>query len=106
MYREALPLQAAAQVTPCALIGYARGLGWQPVQKGKRPEIAVFHRPDSRLHQIIIPIDPTLADFGEAVTEVVRTLAEFEKRPAREVLEHLLLSPTNGVPCREESSGP
>jgi hypothetical protein len=104
MSREPLPLEAARLVTPRALTGYARGLGWQPVPNGRRSDIAVFHRPDSRLHQIIIPTDPTLDDFGEAVIEAVRKLAEFEHRSARAVLEHLLLPPADMVRFREVSA--
>ena len=103
MSRETLPVDVAQQVTPRALIGYAQGLGWQAVPNGRRPEIAVYHRPDSRLHQVIIPTDPTLEDYGEAVTEAVRRLAEFEKRPAREVLDHLLLPPADVLGFREIS---
>ena len=103
MSREPLPLAAARQVTPRALTGYVQGLGWQQLPNGKRPEIAIFHRPDSRLHQVIIPTDPTLADFGEAVVDAVQKLAEFERRPAREVLEHLLLPPADLLRFREVS---
>jgi len=103
MSRELLPLDAARQVTPRALTGYAQGLGWQPLPNGNRPEIVVYHRPDSRLHQVIIPTDSTLTDFGEAVVDVVRKLAEFEKRPAGEVLEHLLLPPADVLRFREIS---
>jgi len=95
MSREHLSLEAARLVTPRALIGYAHGLGWQPVPNGKRPEIAVFHRPDSRLHQLIVPTDPTLDDFGEAVIDAVHKLAAFEKRPPGEILTHLLLPPAD-----------
>ena len=103
MVREPLPLDAARQVTPRALVGYAQGLGWQRVANGKRPEIAVFHRPGSPLHQVVIPTDPTFADFDEAVAEAVRKLADSEKRPAREVLEHLLLPPADVLRFREAS---
>lgn len=103
MSRESLPLETARLVPPRALIGYAQGLGWQPVLNGKRTDIAVFHRPDSRLHQVIVPTDTSLADFGEAVLEAVRKLAEFEKRPAGEVLEHLLLPPADVLRFREFS---
>jgi hypothetical protein len=65
MPREFLPVDAAQQVSPRALMSYAQGLGWQAMPNGRRPEIAVYHRPDSRLHQVIIPTDPTLADYGD-----------------------------------------
>ncbi len=106
MSHEPLPVETARLVTPRALTGYAQGLGWQPVRlpSTKRPEIAVFHRPDSRLHQIIVPTDPTLDDYGEAVIDAVCKLAEFEKRPASEILTHLLLPPADLI--RLQETGP
>jgi hypothetical protein len=104
--REPIPVETARLVTPRAMIGYAQGLGWQPGPNGKRSDIAVFHRPDSRLHQVIIPTDPTLADFSEAVIEVVGKLADFEKRPASAVLEHLLLPPADLLSYREGAPTP
>lgn len=103
MLREPLSIAAARQVTPRSLVGYAQGLGWQAVPNGRRTDIVVYHRPDSRLHQVIIPTDTTLADYGEAVSEAVRKLAEFEERPAGEVLEHLLLPPADVLGFREVS---
>lgn len=103
MSREPMLLDTARQVTPRALMGYAQGLGWQSVPNNRRPEIAVFHRPDSKLHQIIIPTDSNLADYGEAVLEAVSKLAAFEQRPVQEVLEHLLLPPADLLQFREVS---
>jgi hypothetical protein len=103
MFNDPLPLDAARRVSPRALQGYTRGLGWQPVPNGKRPEIAIFQRPDSPLHQVTVPTDETLSDYAEAVAEAVRKLAEFENRPASEVLEHLLLPPADVLRFREVS---
>ena len=103
MLRETLQLDAARRVSPRALQGYAQGLGWQIVSNGKRNDIALLHRPDSRLHQIAIPLDETLSDYSEAVVEAVQKLAEFEKRPAREVLDQLLLPPADMLQFRETS---
>lgn len=93
----------ADKVSPRALIGYATGLGWKPVANGKRSDIAIYHRPDSRLHQIVIPIDESLKDFGEAVAEAVLKLAEHERRPPQEILDHLLLPPADLLQFREVS---
>ena len=100
---ENLSLEVARMVTPRALLGYVQGLGWQRVENGKRSNIAVFHRPDSRLYQVIIPTDPNLDDFAEAVVEAVRKLAEFEQLPAPAVLDHLLLPPADILRFREVS---
>ncbi|MGL4553111.1 MAG: hypothetical protein ACRC33_18250 [Gemmataceae bacterium] len=98
-----LSLDAARQVSPRALASYAHGLGWVEVPNGKRPGVAVFHRPDSRLHQVIVPTDLTWADYDEVVAEAVRKFADFERRPATEVLEHLLLPPADLLRFREVS---
>lgn len=103
MSREPMLLDTVRQVTPRALIGYAQGLGWQLMPNNRRAEVAVFHRPDSRLHQIIIPTDPTLDDYGETVLEAASKLAAFEQRPVQEVLEHLLLPPADVLQFREVS---
>ncbi len=103
MFREILPLDATGRVSPRSLEGYTKGLGWQPALNGKRRDIAILHRPDSQLHQVAIPLDQSLNDYSEAVAEAIRKLAEFESRPAREVLEHLLLPPADILQFREKS---
>lgn len=103
MIREFLPIDETGRVSPRALQGYAKGLGWQPVSNGRRGDIALLHRPDSKLHQVAIPLDDSLSDYNEAVAEAIQRLAEFEKRPAREVLDHLLLPPADILQFREKS---
>ena len=66
-------------------------------------DIAVYHRPDSKAHQIIVPLDEKFDDYADRVVEAIRHLAEFEKRPANEVLNHLLLSPADLLFFREVS---
>ncbi len=102
MRRELLPLELTRQVTPRALKGYAAGLDWKLVE-GVNGDVAVYHRPDARVHQVIIPVDTTLSDYDEAVAEAVYKLADYEHRPAREVLEHLLLPPADLLGFREAS---
>jgi hypothetical protein len=102
MRREMLPPNLTRQVTPRALKNYAVSLDWKPVE-GVNGDVAVYHRPDSLAHQVIVPEDTTFADYDEAVAEAVRKLAEFERRPANEVLEHLLLPPADVLRFREVS---
>ena len=102
MRSEPLPRELTRQVMPRALKGYAVGLDWKLVE-GINGDVAVYHRPDSRAHQVIVPIDTTLADYDEAVAEAIRKLADYERRPAREVLEHLLMPPADLLGFREVS---
>src|SRR3954447_6375650 len=94
MSREPLPLGLARQVTPGALKSYAVGSNWELVE-GINGTITVYQRPDSRAHQVIIPVDETLSDYDEAVAEAVRKLAEYEKRSAHDLLQQLLLPPAD-----------
>ena len=103
MTSDARLLESAVRVSPRALLGYAEGIGWRRVANRRPSEVAVLHRPDSTLHQIIIPTDPGLADYAEAARDAVERLAAFEKRPANEVLEHLLLPPADMLRFREVS---
>jgi hypothetical protein len=102
MAREPLPLDLARQVTPRALTTYAAALGWQHVERANGT-MAIYHRPGSPAHQVLIPVDEGLTDYGEMVAEATRKLAEFETRPARELLEHLLLPPADVLRFREVS---
>jgi hypothetical protein len=81
-------------VTPRAMKNYALALGWNLIGN-VNGTIAVFRDPRSDAHQLIIPLEPSYDDYGETVEKAVLKLAEFEGRPADEVLNHLLLPPAD-----------
>src|SRR5438552_10964142 len=103
MRREEISPRLASQIKPRALCVYAEGVGWLPVTTSKPNGVAIFHRPESQTRQLLVPLDEQFDDYGEAVAEAVRRLAEFENRPAHEVLEHLLLPPAAVLRFREAS---
>ncbi len=100
MKPDSQTLDLAHLVTPPALRAYAAALGWQPVNN-RRPNVAVFHRPDSTLHQVLVPLDEGFTDYAEMVAEAVRRLAEYENRSLREVLERLVLPPSDILEIRD-----
>jgi hypothetical protein len=102
MKNEVLPLDLARQVTPRSLTNYVSALNWPRVE-GINGHISVFHRPDSPLHQVVIPLDESFSDYPESVTEAIYKLADYENRSAQEVLEHLLLPPADMLTFREVS---
>ncbi len=102
MSREVILEDLARLVSPRALKMYAEGLGWKPVA-GVNGDIALFHRPDSDLHQVVVPLDEKFDDYADRVTEAIARLAEFERRPAVEVLDHLLLPPADVLRFRNVS---
>lgn len=102
MLRNGLPLEATRLVTPRAVRGYAEGLGWQRIHE-INGGIAVYRNPRESLRQLIVPLDEEFDDYPERVAEAVQRLAEFEGRPAREVLDHLLLPPADVIRIRERS---
>ena len=63
--------------------------------RGVNGKIAVYKNPDSPLRQLIVPLDEQFDDYGVRTAEAIQRLAEFEKRPAKEILNHLLLPPAD-----------
>jgi hypothetical protein len=94
MWREELPISLTRFVTPRAVRIYAEGLGWRRVE-GVNGKIAVYSNANDPLHQLIVPLDERLDDYGDRTAEAIHRLAEFEQRPAHELLNHLLLSPAD-----------
>ncbi|MGA2704275.1 MAG: hypothetical protein ABSH35_24655 [Isosphaeraceae bacterium] len=103
MWPDQLPDSLTRLVTPRAVRVYAEGLGWQRVE-GVNGKIAVYKNPDSPLRQLIVPLDEQFDDYGVRTAEAIQRLAEFEKRPAKEILNHLLLPPADLLFLREVSS--
>ena len=104
MKADPLPLEITNLVTPRAIRNYAAALGWKQVT-GINGSITVFHRPDSDLHQLIVPLDEAFDDYGESVAEAIGKLAAFEHRPPIEVLNHVLLPPSDVFRFSETGPG-
>src|SRR5438552_1675294 len=102
MWRNDLPGELTRLVTPRSVRAYAEGLGWQPVE-GINGKIAVYRNPVDPLRQLIVPLDEQYDDYSDRIAEAIRRLAEFENRPAREILNHLLLPPADVLRFREAS---
>jgi hypothetical protein len=103
MWRDDLPVEMTRLVTPRAVCAYAEGLGWQKVD-GVNGKIAVYVNPKAPLRQLIVPLDEGFDDYPDRTAEAVRRLAEFENRPPREILNHLLLPPADVLRFREVSA--
>ena len=82
-------LEKARLVTPDAAKNYVMVLGWKLVFH-QLEEIAVYQNPTFSLRQITVPLDQKLDDYGERMVEAIEKMAEFERRPAIEVLVRLL----------------
>ena len=104
MKADALLPEMTKLVTPRAIRNYAAALGWLQVL-GINGSISVYHRPDSDLHQLIVPLDESFDDYGESVAEAIRKLAAFEHRPPIEVLNHILLPPSDVFRFSETGPG-
>ena len=89
-----LPNDLVSLLSPVRVQEYVRAAGWihQPALNGKS---AVYERPESRREQIIIPLSRDLADFTPRMAEAVAHVAVWEKRPARQLLDELLLPPAD-----------
>lgn len=100
---RALPEVLVAPLDPVRVQEYVRASGWahNPSANGKS---AVYERPESGREQIIIPLSRELRDFAPRMAEAIAYLAQWEKRPALQVLRDLLLPPADVL--RFAESGP
>lgn len=80
----------AGQVSPQNARLYALAHGWQRLI-GVDGGLALFNNPKEDLDQLLIPLQPTAPDYARRILDVAANLAEFEKRPAEEILTDLLL---------------
>jgi hypothetical protein len=102
VWRDELPAELTRLVTPRAVRAYAEGLGWQRVE-GVNGKLAVYRNPEAPLRQLLLPLDEQFDDYAERTAEAIRRLAEFEKRPPREILSQLLLPLADVLRFREVS---
>jgi hypothetical protein len=103
---EPLPEELTRQVPPATMQQYVRGLGWPQVAGIESPRIAVYHHPNDPQHQIILPADQGLVDYGEALARAICRLADFAHRLPRELLDQLLLAPADLLRFEPAHSGP
>lgn len=95
MSYKGLPEHLVARIGSVDARQYATASGWQRVGGVQRSRIAIFKYPGSDLDQLLIPLDNGIADYPRRMAEVVTTLAEKEERPAGEILDDLLLPPSD-----------
>ncbi len=65
-------------------------INWQR-REGVNGGLAVFHRGDGGLDQLLVPLNSGVPDYGRRIAEVAQNLSAIEKRPVDEVLSDLLL---------------
>ena len=104
MSYKGLPGKLVGQVSSIDARGYALASGWQRLP-GVNGRVAVYTHPSSDLDQLIIPLDPATSDYPERMAEVVFNLAEKEKRSASEILDDLLLPPSDVLRFRIDDPG-
>ena len=94
MSYKGLPEQLVARINPVDARAYALASGWQRRQtvNGK---VAIYSHPSSDLDQLLIPLDSAISDYATRMAEVIANLAETENRPAFEVLNDLLVPPSD-----------
>ena len=89
MSNEALPKDILQLIKPQQVRGYAIAKGWQRVPN-VNGEIALFNHPGAKWDQLIVPMDESIDDYSKRLRDVVEILAQFESRPATQVLNDLL----------------
>jgi hypothetical protein len=95
MPRNNLPLELLARLDPVQVKDYAKATGWVREARLGNGLTAVYAHPSSDLDQIIVPLNRGGHGFAPAMGDVVNILAEKENRPALEILNDLLLPPSD-----------
>jgi hypothetical protein len=103
MSNRGLPESLVASIDPHDARAYATASGWTRVP-GVNGKLAVYSHAKSDLDQLLIPLDTALSDYSKLMAEVVLNLAEDEGRPATEVLNDLLLPPSDVLRFRLDES--
>jgi hypothetical protein len=86
---DALPREILRLVNPQQVRAYALAKGWLRVP-GVNGDIALFNHPRAQWDQLLVPMDERFDDYDQRISDVIRTLAGFESRPATEVLNDVL----------------
>jgi hypothetical protein len=87
-----LPEDLLLQVNPFEVRRYAVAEGWQR-SEGDNGVIALYQHPESDLDQLIVPLDPSMDDYGRSMADVIARLAERSGLSPIQILEDLLNSP-------------
>jgi hypothetical protein len=101
--RDTLPPEAVERVDPTRVQEYLRAGGWVVEPRLGGGKSAVYERPESWLEQIGVPLNRDARTFTLNMASAIALLAQWEKRPAIEVLGDLLLAPSDIVKFAESS---
>jgi hypothetical protein len=99
---QTLPEAEVAALDPVRVEHHVQATGWKRDPHLGRGKVLVYERPESRLDQIRIPVSRQLSDFNLVMAQTVTLIAQYEKRPALELLHELLLPPADYL-CFTES---
>ena len=90
-----LPENLVARINPIDARAYATASGWKRAYRTSTVSSPVYSHAKSDLDQLLIPIDSGMVDYGHRMAEAVVILAEDQGRPAAEVLNDLLMPPSD-----------
>jgi hypothetical protein len=94
MSYRSLPEDLVALISPTAVRQHAVTEGWLRVD-GVNGTIALYRHPESDLEQLIVPLDPEVDDYSRSMADVIERLSERAGRPALEILNDLLMPPSD-----------
>jgi hypothetical protein len=90
-------------IRPDDALAYLGSRGWLPVGEIRR--MARWVRPEDEGLEVLVPLDPQLADFGARTRDLVRALSLAEDRPPDSVLRDLLTVHSDAVRVRVQPLG-
>jgi hypothetical protein len=82
---------------------YVRTRGWV-AQQGRRQDVALFRKPDTRGGEIAIPLDRSFRDFDERLQDALTIVAAIEATSVADLLKRLFLPDVDLVRWRRDDS--
>jgi len=83
-------------VSPTAVQRYAKSRGWVRLNDPRLRDIALYHRPDSRSTELLVPQSREYRDYVRRMMEALLSLAEFEGKRVADVLASVM-TPSSDV---------
>jgi hypothetical protein len=103
MSYKGLSEQLISRINPVAIRTYAIATGWKRVAT-VNGTAAVYTHSSGDLDQLIVPLEDNVSDYARRIAEVIANLAEKENRPAGQILNDLLVPPSDILRFRIDDS--
>lgn len=100
MLYKNMPLDLLKVVSPPRIISYIESSKWK---KAKELENVILYNSESSGEQVLIPLKTDFDDYAERIGDAINIISRFEKRDNIEILNDLLLPPSDTIRFKIEN---